>query len=284
MKKFKWVWFILVGALVIGSGVLLHRKISQDKLAANYRFTSTPTIFVHGYRGNFNSEKDLMTDIEAKGIGHHQLTVIVNRSGEFTFKGKLQKDQPNPLIAVVFKDNTAGEVAYAKWLLALMPVLKQKYDIQNFNAVGHSMGAVAWVLYAMGQTKAAQNPTMEKLVTIAGPFDGILGWDDQVNRNRTVGKTQKPYYQTELFKLMVQNRYNFSKHTAVLNIYSDLKDGTHSDGTVSLVSARSLDYLIKDHVTDYQSIKITGPKAKHSALHQHNKAVNQALIDFLWRK
>lgn len=284
MKKFKWIWLLLVGAVLLGSGVLLHRKISQDKLTANYKFTTTPTIFVHGYRGSLNSEKDLMADIKAKGIGQHQLTVIVSASGKFTFKGHLDQQQPNPLIAVVFKDNTAGEVAYAKWLLALMPILKQKYHVEKFNAVGHSMGAVAWVLYAMGQPKKAQNPTMIKLVTIAGPFDGILGWDDQVNRNHTVGPKQKPYYQTALFKLMVQNRYNFPKQTAVLNIYGDLKDGTYSDGTVSLVSAQALDYLIKDHVTTYQTVKVTGPKAQHSALHQHNKDVDRALIDFLWHK
>ncbi|MFD1672872.1 alpha/beta hydrolase [Agrilactobacillus yilanensis] len=284
LKHKKWLWGLLIVGLVVVVGIFGYHAQQQKILKSKYTFTSTPTIFVHGYRGNLHSEAEMMADIQTAKIGRHQLTVIVDKKGQIHFKGHLNQRMKNPLIAVVFKDNTAGERAYANWLNQIMPLLKRKYQVQNYNAVGHSMGAVAWVLYATAKHDGSQYPKMKKLVTIAGPFAGILGWDDAVNQNYFVKGTREPYYQSALFQQIKRQRYNFPKNVPVLNIYGDLKDGTHSDSTVSVVSATALESLIQQQAQSYTQVEITGRRAQHSALHKHNQKVNRHLINFLWGK
>ena len=67
----------------------------------------------------------------------------------------------------------------------------------------------------------------------------------------------------------------------VLNIYGDKGDGTHSDGSVSNASSRSLRYLVAARARSYREVKITGKHAQHSQLHE-NAQVDRLLIDFLW--
>lgn len=282
---YKRFWFLIGLALVLGlTGFWSYHHVQQQKLTGAYHFSNTPTIFVHGYHGSMNSEVDMMADIQKRGVGHHVLTVTVDRRGRLHFSGTLKAKDSNPLIGVVFKHNTAGEVAYANWLDKVMRALKNRYHVTQFNAVGHSMGAVAWVLYALKDHDAAKWPRMNKLVTIAGPFDGILGWGDVPNRNYFVNAQGEPKYQTQLFQQMKTDAAQFPSQVPVLNIYGNLKDDSHSDGVVSMVSARSLRYLIKPYAKSYAETQMKGPRAQHSKLHQHNQRVDQALIDFLWAK
>ncbi|GAF41400.1 hypothetical protein FC83_GL002273 [Agrilactobacillus composti DSM 18527 = JCM 14202] len=273
---------------MLGLGLILGffaQRIDQtQRLDQAYNFTATPTVFVHGYHGSFKSERDMMTDIEKMGLGQHELTVTVSPKGKLSFQGHLDTQHHNPLIGVVFQDNTAGEMAYALWLAKVMRALKRDYHVVQYNAVGHSMGAVAWVLYAQQEQDVGAVPIMAKLVTIAGPFDGILGFGDQVRRNYFLNSQAKPRYQTKLFREMRLNGPRFPTRVPVLNIYGDLNDGTNSDGVVSVVSARSLRYLIKPYAKSYQTVLVTGPNAQHSALHRHNLQVSQAIMNFLWHK
>lgn len=69
-----------------------------------------------------------------------------------------------------------------------------------------------------------------------------------------------------------------NKNIEVLNIYGDLKDGTHSDGRVSNSSSRSLKYLLGNSPKTYKESEYI-EKAQHSALH-HNKEVSDEIINF----
>ena len=77
---------------------------------------------------------------------------------------------------------------------------------------------------------------------------------------------------TDNFKelLPLKNIYK-NKDIKVLNIYGDLKDGTHSDGRVSNSSSKSLQYLIGNSVSSYKESKYTGESAQHSQLHENKK-------------
>nr|WP_252898650.1 alpha/beta hydrolase [Secundilactobacillus odoratitofui] len=79
-------------------------------------------------------------------------------------------------------------------------------------------------------------------------------------------------------------RNNFPAQAHVLNIYGNLQDGSHSDGVITMPSARSLGYLLKNRVASYQEYQVQGPTAQHSKLHENNPFVDDALIDYLWRK
>ena len=67
----------------------------------------------------------------------------------------------------------------------------------------------------------------------------------------------------------------------LLNIYGDLKNGSRSDGFVSVDSARAIYCLIKTWLPNYRERRIFGVKAQHSLLHE-NKHVDRLTAAFLW--
>ena len=70
-----------------------------------------------------------------------------------------------------------------------------------------------------------------------------------------------------------------NKNIEVLNIYGDLKDGTHSDGRVSNSSSLLLKNTCWAIVLKHIKNLNIGEKAQHSALH-HNKEVSDEIINF----
>ncbi|MCD2257364.1 alpha/beta hydrolase [Agrilactobacillus fermenti] len=290
MRKRFWGWIgiILTIVMVIIAVVFgvhrYHMKQQVETVKRVYQKTATPTIFVHGYHGRFASEADMMADIHEAGIGTHVMTITVDLKGKLHVKGVLSKGTLNPLIGIVFENNTAGEMQFSLWLQKALVLLKQKYHVTNYNAIGHSMGAVAWVLYSLRKKDLNAVPRMQKLVTIAGPFDGILGFGDQANRNYFLNSQLEPKFQTPLFRQMKATADQFPKQVPVLNIYGNLQDGSNSDSVVSLVSARSLSYLIQPYAKSYQELQVTGSNAQHSHLHMHNPTVTQAIEKFIWAK
>ena len=71
------------------------------------------------------------------------------------------------------------------------------------------------------------------------------------------------------------------KDIGVLNIYGDLEDSTHSDGSVSVSSAKSLKYLLGDSPKSYKELEFKGKEAEHSELHENSDVADQ-IIQFLW--
>ena len=65
-----------------------------------------------------------------------------------------------------------------------------------------------------------------------------------------------------------------------LNIAGNLQNGTFSDGQVSVNSALSLRYLVRDVRRQYQEYIIRGKQAEHSLLHE-NEQVDQIIGKFL---
>lgn len=82
------------------------------------------------------------------------------------------------------------------------------------------------------------------------------------------------------YKELLNLRQTFPRNTAVLNIYSDIGDGSHSDEDVPVNSAKSLKYLVAGRAKSYHEVEIHGKKAQHSSLH-NNSQVNRLLINFL---
>lgn len=119
-------------------------------------------------------------------------------NGKLRIKGHLNNKMKNPIVQVIFKNNRAGEVKDAHWLMKIMRVLKTTYHVKRYNAVGHSMGSYAWVYYNMLVGNNAKYPRLERAVLIGGPYDGIINnhklnqpqnpplsklWDDRPNEN-----------------------------------------------------------------------------------------------------
>ncbi|WP_404807659.1 alpha/beta hydrolase [Lentilactobacillus parabuchneri] len=271
---------------------------AQDQLKTQYVTSNTPTIFLHGWSSSLRSEKDMVSAAEVSGAASRRMIIHVRPNGKLKVTGAIKKWMVNPIILVRMDNNRAGEVQYAHWLTKVCKMLKQKYHVNELNFVGHSMGAYAVIYYNLMNGNNKDVPRANKLCVIAGPYDGIMDnhksnqptsgplmqlWDDAPNQNRILA-TGKPKIIHPEYRLLYRLRKNFPHQARVLNIYGNLGDGSNSDGVVTTASALSLGYILRDHVSFYQTFEAFGDKAQHSALHNNNLAVNKILTEFLWDK
>jgi uncharacterized alpha/beta hydrolase family protein len=271
---------------------------AQDQLKTQYVTSNTPTIFLHGWSSSLRSEKDMVSAAEVSGAASRRMIIHVRPNGKLKVTGTIKKWMVNPIILVRMDNNRAGEVQYAHWLTKVCKMFKNKYHVNQLNFVGHSMGAYAVIYYNLMNGNNKDVPRANKLCVIAGPYDGIMDnhksnqptsgplmqlWDDAPNQNRILA-TGKPKIIHPEYRLLYRLRKNFPHQARVLNIYGNLGDGSNSDGVVTTASALSLGYILRDHVSFYQTFEAFGDKAQHSALHNNNMAVNKILTEFLWDK
>ena len=94
----------------------------------------------------------------------------------------------------------------------------------------------------------------------SGTYNGVLNLNEKVNEI-TVDKDGKPSkMNADYEKLLGLKDVYKNKNIEVLNIYGDLKDGTHSDGRVSNSSSRSLKYLLGNSPKTYKESEYKGKR------------------------
>jgi len=257
-----------------------HNRVNNK----NYIDSSSPTLFFHGWGGSYHSEEQMANYMKSKNITDTIIRADVSSKGKVTLVGQISKGARNPIVEVNYlnnKNDNYFEDAY--WMKNVVMKLRSKYYFKEFNVIGHSMGnmSIAYYILKYGDDKSL--PQIAKQVDIAGHYNGILGMNDKPNRMK-LDSTGKPDKMDSDYKQLLKLREVYPKNQIdVLNIYGDKGDGTHSDGSVSNASSKSLKYLISDRAKSYREEKITGTQAQHSKLHE-NKSVDKLLVDFLWRK
>jgi uncharacterized alpha/beta hydrolase family protein len=278
-------WFlsaVVVTVAVVG-GLWWFQQHHFDANQEKYTFSNTPTLFLHGYGGGLGSTNDLVADAQKAGAAKRTVVARVSKDGEVTFSGSWAKGDVNPMVQVVLADNRNNDFqTTAKWLKNVLVALQQEYGVKKFNTVAHSMGNLTLMTYEMTYGADEKLPQLQKQVDIAGHFDGIVGMNAEVDGNQldAAGKPQKT---VSYYNWLLAHQRSYPKNQIdVLNIYGDLKDGSHSDGRVSVVSARSLRYLLGGREKSYTEKLVTGAGAQHSKLHEHNQVVNKTMINFLW--
>ncbi len=247
-----------------------------------YASSKVPTIFVYGYSGTHRSSDYLINQSVTNSAATRALTATISRKGAVSFTGKLNNQ--NPMVQVLLQNNRPSVPQEAGWLVHLLKVLHTKYHVDDYNAVGHSEGSVAWVYANTVLSDVNRRPQLNKLVTIAGHFNGWIGGPGKgVNPNtNTLDDEGRPKYLNTEYKKMLNNNSQIPIGVSVLNIYGNLQDGSHSDGRVTNESSESLKYLLTDQIASYQTAEIHG-HAQHSQLHQ-NKEVVDKMDTFLWGK
>ncbi|UMT80232.1 alpha/beta hydrolase [Staphylococcus roterodami] len=279
---------LLAVAIIIGSiiTVVFSQRQEQTYKLQQQQFVnkSIPTIFLHGYGGSANSEKFMVKQAEKRGVTKDVITAYVSKDGEVTFKGKISKNAVNPIVKIELKNNRQGYLdKNATWFKNVLTKLQSEYKFYKFNFVGHSMGNLTFAQYMMTYGNDKSLPQLNKQVNIAGTFNGVLNMNEDVNeisvdKDGKPSRMNQPYQQLRVLKDIYKG-----KGIEVLNIYGDLKDGTHSDGRVSNRSSKSLKYLLGNSPKSYRESKYEGESAQHSQLHENENVANE-LIDFLWKK
>lgn len=283
MKRYK--IFVIPVALVIFICLLVCVYASQRVTNSVEKATKsaiTPTLFFHGYGSSYKAEQQMTHYLVAKGASNTIIRADVSKNGEVKLRGVVNKEAKNPLVEVNYENNRNTNYHQdGQWMKDVIVALQKQYDIQKFNAVGHSMGNMSIVFYILDYSNNNKLPKLVKQVNIAGHFNGILGIDDQANQ-MVLDSQGKPQKINATYQTLLKLRTGYPKNqVSVLNIFGDKNDGSHSDGSVSNASSKSLRYLISNRTRSYKEFKITGKGAQHSKLHE-NKVVDQVLNNFLF--
>ncbi|WP_367294981.1 alpha/beta hydrolase [Levilactobacillus yonginensis] len=266
-----------IGVLLVGvsaCGVSKHQAASDLPNASKYE----PTLFFHGWGSSYHAEEQMAHALVNAGLTKTIMRATVSKQGKVTLTGRFHEADYHPVVEVDFQDSrNSSPQQWGRWARATVVKLQHQYHIKKYDVVGHSMGNMAIMYGLLGNS--AKMPKLQKQVDIAGHFNGILGMNDEPNRMK-LQPNGKPTSMQPEYRALLPLRQTYPRQTAVLNIYGDKDDGSHSDGSVSNASSQSLRYLVAGRAKSYQERKIVGPNAQHSKLHD-NVQVNRVLIKFL---
>lgn len=252
--------------------VSLKSQIAESKENEASAQTHIPTIFVHGYKGTYNSFKTMLYRFEENHWAKRELVIYISTEGDITWKGDLHSDPELPeLIQVVFENNKASIAETSSRLESVMSSLKSDYGIDRVNIVGHSMGGLVSTQYLEKTNGNSHYPTTEKLAVIGSPFKGIDNENyHKVNTGEAIVDL-KP--ESNALKSLVDKRESFPEDVEVLAIA-----GTGDQ----IVDVKSV-FAIEDIVSEdkLQKKLIDDKKIDHSGLHETEK-VDELLKRFLW--
>ncbi|UOC06840.1 alpha/beta hydrolase [Lactobacillus johnsonii] len=265
-------FFIALFLFVLAGCGQKAQNIPAKRVTVSLTNTKTiPTFFFHGWGSSANAETQMANAAKKAGV---------SKNGTVKLKGTIPKNAKNPIIKVNLEDNQSGKTSYVKDVIT---AISNKYHYAKINLVGHSMGNLQIANYINENYDNKKLPKINKVVSIAGHYDGYLGEEAGKKAKIKNKKTGEPDIYSDGFKQLLPLRKHYPRQIEVLNIYGNKEDGSNSDGSVSVVSAQSYKYLINGRAKSCREVEIKGKNAQHSKLHE-NKEVDKLLIDFLWKE
>lgn len=269
-------FFAIVGALVVS---FLPKRLAQrldlshvaDHSRPNHA-QQIPTIFVHGFRGGLQTTDQMVHQAMAYTDQTTFLRVIVNWRGQIRYQGSWTTHE-NPIVQIIFEENIASMRMHSRWLELVLPTLKKRYRFTKFNAVGHSVGATALLNCLLENHGDAKFPTLNKVILLAGPFDGVIVLGDIPNINQ-LSLSGRPFFMNLHYLYWLAHKKDFPKDAQVLNIYGNTDSGYNCDSYITVNSARSVNYLLRDTAATYHEIEVHGVSAEHSVMHDSDKVLH----------
>lgn len=275
---------ISIVIIIVLLGVIGHVSFDKKIHSSDYIKSSVPTLFFHGWGGSYRSESQMANYAKSHGVTDAIIRADVSPKGKVTLNGKISNNAQNPIIEVNYLNNKNDNYSEdALWMKQVIVLLQKEYNIKRFNVVGHSMGNMTIAYYLLNYSKDKSLPKLNKQVDIAGHYNGILGMNDEPNKMKLASNSKPEKMDSDYKQLLKLREIYPNDQVDILNIYGDKDDGTHSDGSVSNASSKSLRYLVSGRAKSYREKKISGSQAQHSKLHE-NKEVDKLLINFLWKK
>lgn len=279
------VW-LAVGLVLLASIILAVSKITalgrpnsvkDDEDPANM-LEAVPTLFIPGYFGNRFSFGRLLNRMTKRYGAHKSMVVRVDRHGNIHVSGTLSKSKA--LIQVLFAKKTSRPQEQAVWLSEILDLLQTRYGIQEVNLVGHSMGCITifWFLTHQSQSGLI---AVKHVVAIAGPFN-----DSEIARSTNEVDAyplspKGPVKRMPIYRALAKRIFEIPKDIKVLNIAGRISNLQQDDGEVSVNSAFSLRYLLREPVAQYHELVIRGKRASHRLLHE-NAIVDASIAKFIW--
>ncbi|NVY96465.1 alpha/beta hydrolase [Lactobacillus sp. DCY120] len=238
-----------------------------------------PTFYVHGFRGGNYTTQKMVSSAQEMTQTPVFLRATVDWRSKIHYSGYWSTAK-NPIIQLVFKDRWIPSSTIERWFNQILTDLNQRYHFQSYNAVGHSLGAKALVNFLI-HNPGHTLPPINRLVLVAGPFDGLVFLGDLPNIN-PLAADGRPAFMTPNYMWTYLNRSRFPAHTKVLNIYGNVEDSSNTDKYVSVSSARSIKYILQAQVQEFREYNARGQSGEHSQLHDDVsilKMINQFIYD-----
>jgi uncharacterized alpha/beta hydrolase family protein len=265
-----------VGAMLLLAFSLIYislkSQIAESKENSSAEHTDIPTVFVHGYKGTYNSFKTMLYRFEENNWGRRELVVYVSAEGALTWKGTLRTNSNlPPLVQVVFEKNKASIAETSIRLQSVMKGLKDKFGIEQVNLVGHSMGGLVSTNYLEATNGNSDYPKTVKFAAIGSPFAGIA--KESYHRVNTGEAIIDLRPDSEALNALVHNRDQFPADLEVLAIAGS------GDQVVDVDSAFAIQKVVGEEKLKKRLIEDV--TIDHSGLHETEK-VDKLLNKFLW--
>ncbi|WP_010651821.1 alpha/beta fold hydrolase [Oceanobacillus massiliensis] len=255
-------------ALLLALGIITI--LSVPNKAKSEHYTAEPTVFIHGYKGTANSFRHMLDRFENEyKWGKKGFVYFVSKEGQIRDYNLSKGKYAPTFIQIVLEDNRASFADSSEWISSVLLHMKEKYHIDSVNLVGHSMGGIMAVKYAMESEKNGY-PKVNKLITIGSPFDGIYSEEYFQIHKDPAAADLKP----DSLALQLLRKSPFPDDIEVLSI------GSTGDIVALPESVQSLRNIIPND--NYHEIMIEDDSLGHSGLHE-NKEVDKMIHSFLWQ-
>lgn len=226
-----------------------------------------PIIYIHGFRGGDYTTK-IMVEQACKDKGRSGfLKVTADLWGNITMEGTWTNDA-RPIIQLVFKQRIVGTYAICYYLRFTLAFLAKKFNFDQYDAAAHSLGAPSIIKTEMQTAHRKKFPRLRRAALIAGPFDGVMYLGDIPNVNQ-LNENGRPVFMSISYLGMLFRRRNFNPNISILNIYGNVLDETNTDKFISVISAKSIRYILAPISHSFQEVEIRGPMAEHSMMHDN---------------
>ncbi|MGV0168036.1 alpha/beta hydrolase [Furfurilactobacillus sp. WILCCON 0119] len=245
---------------VISIGVA-PEPLTTATVSPTVHTTTTPTIFMPGWATSANSFNRMIGYMQDHHTAGKVMRINVDVFGHIHVRGHLRPDDVNPLIQVTFSRNLANTYQpQVKWLNKILLLLKQKYGVTQYNAVGHSWGGSALVSQLIRYGNDPRLPRLNKMVLLGTPVD------EGVDRAKDIRESGEPKRPTHIYRHLLADRQNLTANrtATIFNVYGST-NGEATDNAVPIVQAQSLRYLVRGIVPNYHEILLNN--ANHHQLH-----------------
>ncbi len=240
--------------------------------------SSIPTIFLPGYFGNRFSFGFMLNRFEKKFWAKKSMVIRVGKLGNMKVQGDLANKRS--LIQVIFTDHSSKAVVQANWLKDICLILNQQFNVDSINLVGHSMGCITIFWFLTHQLKDLPIQ-VKRVVAIAGPFNNAEVAKNTKDVENYPNGEHGPKKRMPIYDALLHSVKNIPDDVQVLNIAGSINDQVFHDGEVSVNSAISLRYILKQTAVHYRELIVRGNRATHWKLHE-NRNVDQTIAKFLW--
>ncbi|MCP3031852.1 alpha/beta fold hydrolase [Halobacillus sp. A1] len=273
--KYKFILLTVLSFLLGGSIFFSNSTPTRSEKPMD----TTPTVFVHGFKGGHGSFNTMLDRFENNNWGKKRMLVYVTASGDVKIHGGIPSET-NPFIQVIFENNRASIAQQTNWMQKILTDLKEHFSVDQVNLVGHSMGGLASANFLLNNQEG-NYPDVKKLVTIGSPFLGI-GQEDYFALN-TGEATVDLQVESNALLTMLNSKDNFDEDIQTFSIAGVINEEDKSseqwDGLVTAQSAHGIKGIVPN--SHYKKETFRDKGATHSGLHEHT-GVDQSVAEFLW--